>query len=109
MAKSLDINQLTLRDKIREAARKSHDLIEHLEHSFVPKVHDLRKLARPQEPKSETPPVQDVTIRHQAALVMESDDYTERLCTETDALFESIATEVHKLATRGQSRMPGNR
>ena len=102
MARSLNLDQLTLRDKIREAARKSHDMIEHLEHAFVPKAHDLRKVSRPQDPKSESPPIADVTIRHQAAKVLESDQYTEGLSEEAEALFEAIATEVDKLATRGQ-------
>ncbi len=102
MARSLNLDQLTLRDKIREAARRSHDLIEHLEHAFVPKAHDLRKVTRPHDPKAETPPIADVTIRHQAAMVLESDQYTEGLNEETDALFEAIAVEIDELATRGQ-------
>lgn len=104
MAKSLNLDQLTLRDKIREAARRSHDLMEHLEHAFVPKAHDLRKVSRPQDSGSEAPPIADVTIRHHSAMVLESDQYTEGLNQEAEALFEAIATEVDKLATRGQPR-----
>lgn len=104
MARSLNLDQLTLRDKIREAARRSHDLIEHLEHAFVPKAHDLRKVTRPHDPKSEALPIADVTIRHHAAMVLESDQYTEGLTEEVEALFEAIAVEVDKLATRGQPR-----
>jgi len=104
MARSLNLDQLTLRDKIREAARRSHELIEHLEHAFVPKAHDLRKVVRPHDPKSETPPIADVTIRHQAAMVVESDQYTDGLSEEAEGLFEAIAVEVGKLATRGQPR-----
>jgi hypothetical protein len=102
MARSLNLDQLTLRDKIREAARKSHDMIEHLEHAFVPKAHDLRKVSRSHDSKSEAPPIADVTIRHHAAMVLESDQYTEGLNEEAEALFEAIAVEVDKLATRGQ-------
>ncbi|MBC8115898.1 MAG: hypothetical protein H7062_16045 [Candidatus Saccharimonas sp.] len=104
MARSLNLDQLTLRDKIREAARRSHDMIEHLEHAFVPKAHDLRKVSRPHDPKSEAPPIADVTIRHHAAMVLESDQYTEGLNAEAEALFEAIAVEVDKLATHGQPR-----
>lgn len=106
MARALNLNQMTLRNKIHEAERRSHELIEHLEQAFVPKVHDLRKLTRPQEPGSEAPPVADVTIRHQAAAVLESDQYTESLDVEATALFEAIASEVDQLATRGQPRLP---
>jgi hypothetical protein len=104
MARSLNLDQLTLRDKIREAARKSHDLIEHLEHAFVPKAHDLRKVTRPHDLKSDAPPIADVTVRHHAAMVLESDQYTDGLNEEAEALFEAIAVEVDKLATRGQPR-----
>lgn len=104
MAKPLNLDQLTLRDKIREAARRAHDLIEHLEHAFVPKAHDLRKVSRPHDPRSEAPPVEDVTIRHQAAKVLESDQYTEGLNADAEALFEAIAVEVDHLVTRGQFR-----
>ena len=45
-----------------------------------------------------------MTIRHHAAMVLESDQYTEGLNAEAEALFEAIATEVDKLATRGQPR-----
>ena len=104
MARSLNLNQLTLRDKIREAARRSHELSEHLEQAFVPKVHDLRKVTRPPEPNAETPPVADVTVRHQAASVLEADLYTDGLNDDTEALFEAIAAEVDKLANQGQPR-----
>ena len=102
MAKTLNLNQLTLRDKIRESARRCHDMTEHLEHAFVPKAHELRKVARPQERGNEAPPIADVTIRHHAAMLMESDLYTEGLNAEAEALFQAVAGEVDQLATRGQ-------
>ena len=104
MARPLNLNQLTLRDKIREAARRSHELSEHLEQAFVPKVHDLRKVTRPAAPNPETAPVADVTVRHQAASVLEADQYTDGLNTDVEALLEAIAAEVDKLANQGQPR-----
>jgi uncharacterized protein (DUF305 family) len=100
MAKSLNLNQLTLRDKIREVARRSHDLNEHLEQAFVPKVHQLRKLTRPAEPGSDAPPVSDMSIRHQAAVVMESEKYTAGLDDEATALFDAIVEEVNQVLTK---------
>jgi hypothetical protein len=102
MARTLNLEQLTLRDKIREAARRTHDMIEHVEQAFVPKAHELRKVSRPQDRASETPPISDVTIRHHSAMVLESDQYTEGLNEEAESLFEAIAAEVNKLASRGQ-------
>lgn len=94
MTRSLNLSQLTLRDKIREAARRSHDLNEHLEQAFVPEVHALRKLSRPPEPDSI--PAQDTSIRHQAASVLESEKYTVGMDEEVSALFAAIVEDVQQ-------------
>jgi hypothetical protein len=104
MAKSLNLGQLTLRDKIREAARRSNELNEHLEQAFVPKVHQLRKLTRPAEPGSDTPPVSDMTIRHQSATVLESESYTVKLDDEVSALFTAIVEEVEQVLNKQSFR-----
>ncbi len=99
MARSLNLNQLTLRDKIREAARRAHDLNEHLEQAFVPKVHELRKLVRP-EAGIEAIPVSDTTVRHHAAIVIDSEQYTANLDDDATALFEAIVEDVGKILTK---------
>lgn len=104
MAKSLNLDLLTLRDKIREAARRSHELNEHLEQAFVPKVHQLRKLTRPAEPGADAPPVTDVTVRHQAATVLESERYTTTLDDEATALFTAIVDEVGQVLNKQSFR-----
>ncbi|MBM4076660.1 MAG: hypothetical protein FJ267_13605 [Planctomycetes bacterium] len=104
MARSTNIDQLTLRDKIREAARRSHELTEHLELAFVPKVHGLRKVTRSPKPGTDAIPVADVTVRHQSAAVIESDQYTQRLCDEAEVLFEAISRDIDRLASEGATR-----
>jgi hypothetical protein len=101
MARSLNLDQLTLRDKIREAARRSHDLCEHLELAFVPKVHQLRKLTRPHDPESDAIPVADVTIRHQAAIVQDSENYSSDLDDDVSTLFAAIVDEVQEVISKG--------
>lgn len=100
MAKTVDLNSLTLREKIHEAARKSRDMTEHLEQGFLPKVHALRKLTLPQDPAATTPPVADITIRHHAAEVLESEEYTDRLDSEAMQYFEAVSREVADLLKR---------
>lgn len=97
MARSLNLSQLTLRDKIREAARRTHDLNEHLEQSFVPKVHQLRKLTRPPQPGSDLVTVADTSIRNQAAIMLDSEKYTVGLDDEVTALYVSIAADVEQV------------
>lgn len=104
MAKSLNLSQLTLRDKIREAARRSQDLNEHLEQAFVPKVHQLRKLTRPSEPNPDAPPISDTTIRHQSATVLESEKYTANLDDEATALFMAIVEDVDQVLNKQSFR-----
>ncbi|MBS0203569.1 MAG: hypothetical protein JSS49_11760 [Planctomycetes bacterium] len=102
MARSLNLSQLTLRDKIREAARRAHDMNEHIEHAFVPKVHQLRKLTRPTEP--EVTPVPDLTIRHHAAIVLDSEKYTVGLDDESTELFAAIVDEVDQILNKQSFR-----
>jgi hypothetical protein len=102
MTRSLNLSQLTLRDKIREAARRSHDLNEHLEQAFVPKVHDLRKLTRP--PEADTIPPQDTSVRHQVAIVLDSESYTAGLDEDVSALFAAIVQDVDQVLTKKSFR-----
>ena len=104
MARSLNLNQLTLRDKIREAARRAHDLNEHLEHAFVPKVHQLRKLTRSAEPGSDTVPASDTSIRHQAASVLDGENYSAGMDDECSALFAAIVEEVDQVLNKQSFR-----
>ena len=101
MARSLNLQQLTLRDKIREAARRSHELNEHLEQAFVPKVHQLRKLTRPAEPGTDAIPVSDTSIRTQSATVLDSENYTAQLDADATALFTAIVEAVDQILTCG--------
>ncbi len=100
MARSLNLSQLTLRDKIREAARRSQDLNEHLEQAFVPKVHQLRKLTRPAEPGSDAIPATDTSVRQQAAVVLDSENYSAGLDDETSALLAAIVDEVEQVLNK---------
>jgi hypothetical protein len=97
MARTLNLSQLTLRDKIREAARRSHDLNEHLDQAFVPKVHQLRKLTRSPDSEPDVIPVSDLTIRQQAAIVLDSENYTAGLDEECSALYAAIVEEVEQI------------
>ena len=100
MARSLNLNQLTLRDKIREASRRAHELNEHLEQAFVPKVHELRKLTRQPDPGMEAVPVSDTTIRHHAAVVVDCENYAANLDDDATALFEAIVEEVSRILSK---------
>jgi hypothetical protein len=92
---------MTLREKCRDANRVIREVIDHLENSFLPKVQNLRKLARVREPSFDPSSVRDVTIRTHAAVVLESEQYTSKLDEESKMLLSAIAAEVEQLASTG--------
>lgn len=96
MDRSLD--DLTLRDKCREAQRVIRDLIDHLDQAFLPKVKNLRKLAKAKEPGYDPGAIRDVTIRAQAAGVLEAEQYTVKLDEESRQFLTALAAEVEHLA-----------
>lgn len=98
---SSSIDQLTLREKLRDAARITRELIEHLELGFVPKVHELRKLSRQHDPASGLPPVADVTIRSYVSGVLESDRFTAGLNDSLENYLHSIRKDVSDVISRG--------
>jgi hypothetical protein len=95
------VDDLTLRDKCREANRVIRELIDHLEQGFLPKVRNLRKLARGKEQGYDPSLVRDVTIRTHAATLWEAEQYTVRLDEESKQLFQAIAREVEQLVSTG--------
>ncbi len=101
---SSPIDQLTLREKLRDAAHGIRELIEHLELGFVPKVHDLRKLSRQHDPLSDSPPVADVTIRSYVSSVLESDRFTAGLQDSLENYLNSIQKDVSDVVSRGVGR-----
>ena len=98
---SSSIDQLTLREKVREAERVLRELVEHLEMGFIPKVHELKKLSRQHDPASGSPPVADVTIRSYVSAVVESDRFTGGLVESFDNYLNAIQKDVSEVVNRG--------
>ncbi|MDP1797067.1 MAG: hypothetical protein Q8K78_06280 [Planctomycetaceae bacterium] len=80
------IEQLTLREKIRDSQQLARDLHEHMMQNFLPKVAELVAVSKPQPDVEER--VADVTIRNQAATVLES----ERFLAQKEADLSAYAT-----------------
>ena len=98
---SSSIDQLTLREKLRDAERVLRELTEHLEMGFIPKVHELKKLSRQHDPASGLPPVADVTIRSYVSAVVESDRFTGGLVESLDNYLNAIQKDVSEVVNRG--------
>ena len=90
-------DELTLRDRVVAAMRLNRELIEHLEQGFVPKVHALRRVTRPEKPGSDAPPPGDKTVHASAGAVLESDHFTVGVYQQLIAHCESIRKAVQEL------------
>lgn len=91
----------TLREKLTEAERLTRELAEHLDQGFRFKAHQLVRSLRdverqPDDPKTlET--VQDATVRQQAALLLESEEFTEEVFASLSTYCSSIDQEVSRI------------
>ncbi len=100
---SSSIDQLTLREKLRDAEHVLRELAEHLELGFIPKVHELKKLSRQHDPASGIAPVADVTIRSYVSGVIESDRFTGGLIESLEKYLNAIQKDVSEVVNRGIS------
>lgn len=102
------IEQLTLREKIRDAERVTRELREHLELNFAPKIHELKKMCRPADDKPDAETFADVTIRSQSSQVIQSDRFTAGLDDQAERLYAAIVVEVEDIV-QGQSSRTDSR
>jgi hypothetical protein len=94
------IQSLTLREMLIEAERLSRELSEHLDQAFIPKCLDLTRLLRPIN--GEPPDVralEDVTVRTQAARILDTDTFTEKVFAELSDYCKAIEGAVNKIAS----------
>ncbi len=89
------IQQQTLREQFTQAEQLTKELIDHLEHNLLPKIHDLKKLAQA-DLKGESV-VEDVTARNHAAKTLESLGFADGLSDKMDAYFTSINQAVTEI------------
>jgi hypothetical protein len=96
------IQSLTLREQLVEAERLCRELSEHLDQAFIPKCLELTRLVRPIN--GEPPDVralEDVTVRTQAARILETDTFTDRVFEQLSEYCKAIEGAVSKIASEG--------
>jgi hypothetical protein len=97
MAARLD--QLTLREKLRDSAQLSRELIEHLELGFLPKLVELVEKSPPKTDPQDFVP--DITIRNLVAAVLESEQFTARLDENLKQYTDSLMKELRQMSANG--------
>ena len=96
------IQQMTLREMLSDAERLTRELTEHLDQAFIPKCHELARLVRPIN--GEPPDIralEDVTVRTQAARILEAEVFTESVFEKLAAYCQAIDTAVHRIMSEG--------
>lgn len=89
------VSQQTLREQFTNAEQLTKELVDHLEHHLLPKIHDLNKLVQ-MELKGETV-VEDITMRNHASHVLESARFAGEVSDKMTAYFTSINQSVARI------------
>ncbi len=98
-----DLDDLTLRDKFKEASLVARELTEHVERNLLPRTKQLGRLVRPKSNSSkdyELDPeagIEDITVRNEVARVLESENYSDELFQAVRAYLESIDQEIDQI------------
>jgi hypothetical protein len=106
MIPARNIESLTLRDKIRDAAQLSRALVEHLAQAVEPKTQQLLGVMRAR-PASNEPELADVTVRSHVAAVLESERFAGELNDRLLAYGRSIVESASDI--QAGSQRPGGR
>lgn len=93
------IEQLTLREMVTQSERLCRELTEHLELGFLPKLQDLGRLVRPTPTGSFATDIEDITVRHGVAGVLESEAFTGQLYHKFSRYCEAIDRAVSRIVT----------
>lgn len=89
------VSQQTLREQFTHAEQLTKELVDHLEHNLLPKIHDLKKLVQT-ELKGEAV-VEDITMRNRASHVLESVRFADEVSDKMTVYFTSISQSVARI------------
>ena len=91
------LEQLTFREKIRDYAHRTRELIEHMEQNLVPRVDEILHKTRPRHEDELT----DVSVRNLVSATLESQRYGSQIEEQIEAYGKAIDDEL-----RGILKLP---
>jgi hypothetical protein len=91
---SASIDDLTLREKLRNVEKLTRELSDHLERGFIPKVHALRTLSRRGSESEHRDTISDIAVREGVSTVLKSDRYARELCDKAKRYLRSIQSDI---------------
>ena len=96
MAKDRPVQQLTYREKVRDATHLVRELIDHVGQSTLPRLAELQAHLAPRTHHGPDE-VEDVTIRNSAGVVLDSEKYAAQLSARMDELGQAIVLDSNKI------------
>lgn len=106
MATQRKIESLTYREKLRDGAHLTRELIEHFSQSLEPKIQRIKTVVRTRSQPGEDD-VADVTVRNLVSTVMESERFASELCERLEEYSRAIVSESENILEPKQR--PGRR
>lgn len=91
---STSLDNLTLREKLRNVEKLTRELSDHLEKGFIPKLHALRRLSRRGSDPDQRESVSDIAVRESVSTVLKSDAYARELSDNTRRYLRSIQADI---------------
>lgn len=91
-----------LRERFREAERLTRELIQHLEHGFLPKAGEVREMVRRGSRQEEMANVADHSIRTSVDAAVTSHEYTLDVVRRLERYLRSIDSEVKEILSNDQ-------
>lgn len=91
---STSIDDLTLREKLRNVEKLTRELSDHLERGLIPKVHSLRRLSRRGSDPEHRESISDIAMREAVSTVLKSDAYARELSDKTRRYLRSIQSDI---------------
>lgn len=88
------LEQLTFREKIRDCAHRSRELVEHMEQNLVPRVDEILHKTRPRRPGHEDD-LTDVSVRNLVSATLESHRYGSQIEEQIEAYGKAIDDELN--------------
>ncbi|MES2792242.1 MAG: hypothetical protein V4719_21675 [Planctomycetota bacterium] len=81
------LEQMPMRELFVHAEHQARELAEHLDLNFLPKLQLLDELLHPKAGAEEA---EDITVRHRAAEILESDGFTQQKLQKMDDCLNAI-------------------
>ncbi len=92
------LKDVPLRDVCKEAERLAREIIDHFNRNLIPRTYELHEMVKPDSPFDEDGGgVKDITVRNQAARLLESQRFAEEFFLKTRDYLQSVDSHLTEI------------